>query len=91
MEQDTRHRLALLLEVEWFIPVAPALVVSVSRPVEHCEHDGDIQGVVILVLYVPHEYCHWETGVLRGGRYEVRSLSHHNVLHIKKIFVCLVV
>ena len=66
MQQDPGHRLPLLLQVEWFIPVTPALVVLVARPVDQSEHDGDVEGVVIPVLDVPHKHCHWEAGVLRG-------------------------
>lgn len=66
MEQDPGHRLPLLLQVERLIPVSPALVVLVPRAVDHGEHDGDVQGVVVVVLYVPHEYGHREARVLMG-------------------------
>lgn len=58
MEQHSGHRLAVLLQAEGFVPVAPTLVVFVPWPVEHGEHDGHIQGVIVLVLYIPHKYRH---------------------------------
>ena len=69
MQQDPRHGFSLLLQVEWFIPVSSALVVLVSWPINHCKHNGHIQSVVVFVLYVPHEYRHRQTRVLRRRRW----------------------
>lgn len=64
MEQDPGHCFPVLLQVERLIPVPSTLVVPVSRAVEHGEHDGDIQSIVVLVLYVPYKYGHWKAGIL---------------------------
>ena len=72
VQQHARHGLPVLLQVEGLVPVAPALVVLVARAVDHGQHDGYVQVVVVVVLHVPGEHRHGETGVLRETSVEFR-------------------
>lgn len=67
--------------MERLVPVAPTLVVSVSRAIEHGEHDGDIQSVVVLVLYVPGKHAHWKAGVLKEWGEEGVWVNQINTTH----------